>query len=270
VTDDQGPVTLEAGGHTTTPTTQGSGRLAGVSLSTMAGLVTAVFAIAGAFWFGLLSLAAAIAYAPAGVRPREIGLSSGTVLAQSAIGVAAWIGIYTVVTLLYSFILFRPWRRYIRRKLTGAALVYAQILSFGRYTPRYRPQLAETDDEDDRESSGALPRLPPVVATLIVLTVLFAAVYTVLLNAREAADALRDGRTSGAYLSLGANPWSAEIAELAWVAEKPEGVSAPPRCVLYLGEAGGTTVIYAAAEHRTWRLPSSAVIVTTSPERSRC
>jgi hypothetical protein len=51
-------------------------------LSSWAAPVTAVVAVAGVAWYGLLSFCAAIVYDPLGVQPREVGLSSGAVLAD--------------------------------------------------------------------------------------------------------------------------------------------------------------------------------------------
>jgi hypothetical protein len=69
-------------------------------LTTVAGLTTAALAVAGVIWFGLLSLGAATAYGPAGVEPREIGLSSGTVLSQSAVGLALVVIVVALVQLV--------------------------------------------------------------------------------------------------------------------------------------------------------------------------
>jgi hypothetical protein len=66
-------------------------------LTSLGAPATAILAVAGAAWYGLLSLGAAIAYVPLGVRPRETGLSSSTVLTQSAIGVVAAVAVFIVV-----------------------------------------------------------------------------------------------------------------------------------------------------------------------------
>lgn len=56
-------------------------------LSPLAAPGTAL-AVAGAAWYGLLNFGAAIAYEPLGVQPREVGLGSSELLAQSAVGLA--------------------------------------------------------------------------------------------------------------------------------------------------------------------------------------
>jgi hypothetical protein len=186
----------------------------------MAGLITAALAIVGVFWFGLLSLAAWSAYSPAGVRPREIGLSSAAILSQAAIGPAL---------------------------VVAVSLIWAVFLgSNGR---------------------GTRSLIKWIIAALAVAT------FLTLLEAYLAQRALDKGRTSrGLFLDdpIRRSSWSGEIAELTWAQERPAGAPALPRCALYLGEAGGTAVFYSAPDNRTWRLPSSSVIVTTRPDRNSC
>jgi hypothetical protein len=80
-----------------------------ISLSTLATIATAALAIAGALWFGLLSLGAVIAYGEVGVHLREIGLSSGTVLAQSAIGLSVAVVAISLIPIIAAF--FARWGR---------------------------------------------------------------------------------------------------------------------------------------------------------------
>ena len=75
--------------------------------ASMAGHATVILAVAGALWFGILSLGAVIVYAPVGVEPREVGLSSGTVLTQAAIVALA----YLIVSVLFGVIVMVIVRR---------------------------------------------------------------------------------------------------------------------------------------------------------------
>lgn len=205
----------------------------GITLSSVAGLVTAGVAIFGALWFGLLSYGAAIAYEPAGVRLREIGLGSGTVLSQAAVGVAIWGVIAVPIGALYVL-----WARVSLR---------ARGIKPGKWAVL-----------------GALG--------LVLFAVVAATVGNVLGNAYRARDGLRKGeRAEDARLTFGIrNPWGGEIARIDWAEVPPAGAPALPRCALYLGEAGGTAVFYSEADKRTWRLPSSALIVRARPDRKSC
>ncbi len=57
------------------------------ALAQLAGLTSGATIMLGAIGYGLLSAGAAHAYAAVGVEPREIGMSSGVVLAQAAIAI---------------------------------------------------------------------------------------------------------------------------------------------------------------------------------------
>jgi hypothetical protein len=84
-------------------------RTLGTISRTLGSIGTLGLAVIGALWFGLLSFGAAIVYAPLGVRPSEVGLSSTTVLAQSAIVFATAAVVYLLLVavlfvLSYAFV----------------------------------------------------------------------------------------------------------------------------------------------------------------------
>jgi hypothetical protein len=85
-----------------------------------AGHYTAILAIVGVLWFGLTSLAASIAYGPAGVAPREVGLNSSAVLAQSVISLLALLLLSTLFTAMYLAVFARlaprSWKRAQKRR----------------------------------------------------------------------------------------------------------------------------------------------------------
>lgn len=53
-------------------------------------------------------------------------------------------------------------------------------------------------------------------------------------------------------------------------AGQPRLYRALPKSALYLGEAGGTSVIYDAEAKRTWRIPSSELNVAALPTLEEC
>jgi hypothetical protein len=65
-------------------------------------------------------------------------------------------------------------------------------------------------------------------------------------------------------------PWSGEVAEVSWARSSEPHPLPLPSCVLYLGAANGVTVLYDHAQHRTWRVPSSDLIVRGAPAANKC
>jgi hypothetical protein len=105
---------------------------------------------------------------------------------------------------------------------------------------------------------------------LIVLFTLGIFVY----NAKTARNDIREGRTPDLFMAVFSPPWRATVAEARWAATKPQNVALPP-CLLYLGQADGTVVLYQAASDPnkvgdTFRLPAASVIVVLQPEKQSC
>jgi hypothetical protein len=205
------------------------------NLGTLAGFSTLAIAVAGAAWFALLSFAAAIAYAPLGVRPNEIGLSSGTLLTQSAI---LWVGVGVTGLVASAIVVWVLWGRSVR---------------------------------EDRSKQVGL------VLGFVTGTVLTSVATGVLWPAVEARHALKKGHKPGPiatvfFLFHTDNPWSAEIASFSWAHDPGTHGRRLPTCALYLGEAGGISVLYdpAAKPPQTWRVPSSELIVRAKPSLSEC
>jgi hypothetical protein len=212
----------------------------GVDLASLAAPATAILAVAGAAWYGLLSLGAVIVYDPLGVQPREVGLTGGTVLAQSAIGLAA--------SLVLLFVLER-------------------VTLFLTVLVTVRPV----------ESAAVPDRRPSLLRSLAFTSAIIGtvAIFVVLWSSLDARDDLESGRRPSSGILPGLDPvfpspWQGEIAEIDWAGDKPSGFGDLPSCALYLGQAGGIAVIYDPAKKDTLRIPSSAVIVTTQRDRDRC
>jgi hypothetical protein len=186
---------------------------------------TLALAVVGAMVFGLLSLGAAIAYSPLGVRPSEIGLGSAALLTQSAIAVVFAAAVFGLADLV---------------------LMYQTERSFSLTTPR-------------------LQRLVPK----LILYVLIIVAGVLLIPAFTARSALENGSKPNTLI-LTLNPWSAEVAHVAWAHEEPPEAEGLPTCVLYLGQADGTSVLYDGKTQQTWRIPSSELIVRAMPSLTEC
>jgi hypothetical protein len=198
---------------------------------------TLILAVAGTAWFGLLSLAAALVYGPVGVRPSEVGLGSATLLAQAAVGVI----VAVLVTVAYSSLM----------------LGFIWVLGFV-FDRLFGSQSKSLSRRDVVELAGALA--------------VFSAAGFVLQDALDARNALKEGRTAAASVEWFRNPWSAEIAYLAWAHDPPQGAGTLPPCALYLGAADGTSVFYDTAVEppQVWRIASPDVIVRTKPSLTKC
>jgi hypothetical protein len=152
-----------------------------ISLGNLATIATAGLAVAGALWFGLLSLGAAIAYGAVGVHPREVGLSSGTVVVQSAIGLTIAILVLSLVQVVAA--LFERVRTSHNAKPATAAKPFSSISFL-------------------------------VKGGLILLVV---ALVFVIAEAWRARVILRDGHRTTSIAPTGLpSPWGGQVADLAW------------------------------------------------------
>jgi hypothetical protein len=64
-------------------------------------------------------------------------------------------------------------------------------------------------------------------------------------------------------------PWSADVAEVRWVRE-PSAGEPLPTCVIHLGAADGSVVVFDPAADQALRLPASSILVVTDPDRRSC
>jgi hypothetical protein len=165
------------------------------------------------------------------VRLSEIGLSSGTLLTQAAI-IAATAGLVGgVVSVLVMWAYGRGWK--VDRKRM-AVIVLASVGG-----------VFAVSVADDVVRPGL-----------------------------EARHALKRGHKAGDLSVLGfihyPNPWAADVAYISWAHGPPAHSKTLPTCALYLGEAGGITVLYDGATKQTWRIPSSELIVRAKPSLTEC
>jgi hypothetical protein len=113
-----------------------------------------------------------------------------------------------------------------------------------------------------RRRRSTLPVLLAAIALVFAASSIFDAFY--------AREHLEKGKVSPRPLPWLPGTWSGEVADLAWAHSPPSLARSLPRCALYLGAAGGTSVIYDATAKQTWRIPSSELIVTELPNRKKC
>jgi hypothetical protein len=102
--------------------------------------------------------------------------------------------------------------------------------------------------------------------------VIAALALIILMSAKNSADSLKageKGRDHLAWIPL-PSPWSAEVVDVFWPVSTERRPSPLPSCALYLGQANGTSVLYDAKLKRTWRIPSSELIVRGAPSANHC
>ena len=103
-----------------------SGFLEGLSASS----ITTALAVSGAVWFGLITSFTVLVYHPVGVAPREIGLSSPTLLAQATAGLITLLVVYGALIAVTGLIFsarFKEDPRRRRRLLRSTAIGFALI-----------------------------------------------------------------------------------------------------------------------------------------------
>lgn len=204
------------------------------------GAITALVTVAAAAFYGAASLGARVAYEPLGVEPREIGLTAATVLAQSAIGVLA------VIVL--------------------ALLLYVLATRTASAVRRRRHRSAATG----RAAALAAPRAPGLILVAVYLVAVALTCIVLLVASVAARQNIEQGIRPGSVLGLPAI-WPAEVATLRWATSGPAGeIQDRPSCVLYIGEANGTRVLYDAPHRRTLRIQSSDVAVEATRSKDRC
>jgi hypothetical protein len=197
--------------------------------------ITGVLALAGALWYGLQSLVAAWVYAPIGVHPRDIGLGSAALLSQATIGLIALLLSLLIIMLIVALI----WAvRSAEKKYKGAT-----------------------------DSFAAFDAVLEVGITLFVWAVVwvFIAPLVLFLLADHARESIQDGKRPSTFGFPTA--WPAEVAFPQSIA--PDGPTLP-FCVLYLGQAEGTAVLYDAAQKRTLRIPASSIGLNIEHDLKSC
>jgi hypothetical protein len=100
-----------------------------------------------------------------------------------------------------------------------------------------------------------------MIAALSTLFTLLFFVVTPLLHQAQDASAVKKGHRVAGFPIV---PWSVEQAALTWIVDPPASADRlVGHCLMYLGTAGGTTVLYDVDTRRAVRVPTSNIVVET-------
>lgn len=263
----------------------------------------AVFAVAGVLATAFYGHAYATFYRAMDASPEQVGVTTAETLARSAVGGVVFVAL--IGTLIFFLIApyippasgsetpeARPakWPELLPQlgliaAAFGAWFVVGELLSAEsvsdvavvaipiallqlalslRFNPRKRPLLRVAPLRFIPREFGAL-YVGSAAAAVVVLAV---AVLVLADENGERASTGREVEVEGP-LGLPLLGVAAEPAFLAWREPMPEGLDLP-RCVLYLGQADGTSTIYDSRQRRTVQLSSDQVLVTVRHDRTSC
>jgi len=221
----------------------------------------------GALLYVVLSYLVARVYAPLGLTPTEVGLDQATLLLRSATAFAGVVGLYGSLVLLAYVV----GELGFRGQFSAAALLIIASCVGGAALFR-----------DWHIGLGVLLVVGGFGLTMFSAaqanhrTVGWIAVAAITLYG--CSGVLRDAANSDRGRILGGTrpenvvyglrpPWSAEVVRVAWAeAPSPRKPQLPP-CLLYLGEASGTSVLFDArsGHRRALRLPTSKLLIEVLP-----
>jgi hypothetical protein len=214
-----------------------------------------VLAVAGAATYAVTYVACVIFYAPLGVEPSDVGLGYAEVLAQAAVYLGVLVGVGLVSWYVGTVA---------TRAMDAIDWWWASRAAAPRARPRSGPRMSR--------SANALGRphiLPPArMSSKFAVLLLFVLAVSVLATAAVDRGKVKSGQSpvfGGALF-----PWGdTEVAHLRWV-DASAFATRLPRCVIRLGEAAGTEVLYDPRSSATLRLPQSALAVEIRPDAEGC
>jgi hypothetical protein len=222
--------------------------------------MTEALALVGALGYGATYAACALFYGLlGGVEPADVGLGYAEILAQTAVFLVLAMA---TGALLVAFLRVRPEPR--RMLVVGGLLVAAGLVAW-EFVDKAAVLLVLA------AGAGvflvAFSSLEPepwkalVGGTLVVFIGLFG---WLALDVRR----IQDGKATAGVLFL--LPWSeSTVADVRWT---DAGANAPilPHCVIRLGEAAGTEVLFDPRTSNTLRVPQSSVAVVLRPRSATC
>jgi len=205
-----------------------SGFLEGLSASR----ITTALAVSGAVWFGLITSFAVFVYHPVGVAPREIGLSSPTLLAQATAGLITVLVVYGALIAATGLIFSAPFKG----------------------DPRRRRRLL---------------RSTAIGLALISLTLIFALSLEARWALRHGKAPARFVSLGGSFSLFGFSPWQAEVARLH---PNTPGSLMPTCALYLGQADSTIVLLTKPKDGgpKTWRVPASSLTLELHPDKKKC
>jgi hypothetical protein len=200
----------------------------------------AAFTIAGLFLYGSLRLAAGIFYGRLGVSPEEVGFGYAEMIARSIYGLA----LLVIIMLLVRFV------------------VMPSLLAIGYFGYRLIRPAADTSRVAGLRTGfihgfrrGVRMSVDDWVFDVVGLAVVL---LPIMLATFAGIDAANGIPSDPAFTGVS---WRAEAARI--YPDVPSEPIEEGKCVLYLGQNQGVTVLYEPKSRTTWRVPTSGAVVET-------
>jgi hypothetical protein len=262
--------------------------------------VRAVFAVLGLLFYAVLRIATSVFYGRFGLSPDDLGLGYVELLVQSVVGTS----IVLVVALAAAFLviceyvgvvaffndIFRrqgtderdAWSdlssivfTVVAVSGTGSAITAAvglQGVSGAMLTLAIAVVLVWTTLRGVRVLSrgvlGAHRRRWLVLVAAVVLATVGFSIAALIGQARDDADRVFAGHPAApAVFGVRMTSWGAETATLSWTSDQvaPDLRRLTGRCLMYLGQSGGTSFFYDPGAHETVRIPAAISAVRIRP-----
>ena len=229
----------------------------------MAGIGAAATAVGGVLYV-LLTVISERDYDPFGVTPAEVGLGYGAMLIGAA-ALLLWLA--AVVAALLAFSLAATWLAARLGRRWWVLVVFFALLAGGAMlaVDPADPAIAALTGSVAVAVVASRRRRRRYVASALVAVAfgVVVGVGAIVWWAERARDNMLDGYdTAGLWFG----PWAARVVSI-----RAGDLSELPidRCLLYLGEADGMTVLYdPEGEDRTWRVPTTGLLIEIHPDAS--
>jgi hypothetical protein len=253
-----------------------------------AGAAAALAGLIGAVVYALLTFVCSLIYTPLGVDPSEVGLSYSALLIRTAVGVGGIAVLGMVAAAVALPLAWSVWALGLDRNsgprrppglgkgrvafvvavfaVAGPALLCIP-LGHAELTGGWVALFAVAMLMVPLSYGDFLGRRTRALVVITFVLVPGASLPVGLLVGGAHADAedLTEGRRPQPVLGV-PPPWGARVVRVRW-AERPGPDLSLPRCLLFLGEANGTSVFYDARQghESALRLPTSALLVEVLP-----